>query len=116
MLILQTNKKNAFYFIWKALFVLKILLSFSPELFGHVGKRPDKKVEVNFESYDVIDWEINNYNTRIAQYLKKKYQLDNNYQLINYSMRNIFIENHAQNALEKLILGPFLKIENLVYL
>ena len=40
-------------------------------LFGHVGKRLDKKVEVNLKIYDVADWIENNCNTHIAQYLKK---------------------------------------------
>ena len=45
--------KNAFYFILKALFILKIImlryLNFCPDFFGHVGKRLDKKVKVNFK-------------------------------------------------------------------
>ena len=49
--------KNAFYFMLKALFVLEIFT-----LFGYVEKRLDKKVDVNFKIYDVIDWATNNYN------------------------------------------------------
>ena len=30
-------------------------------------------------------------------------------QLIESNMRNIFLENHAQNVVEKLVLDPFLK-------
>ena len=30
-------------------------------------------------------------------------------QLMKYNMRNIFLENHAQNVVEKLVLKPFLK-------
>ena len=30
-------------------------------------------------------------------------------QLIEYNMRNVFLENHTQNAVEKLVLDPFLK-------
>ena len=37
--------KNVFYFIEKALFVLKIF-KFCPGIFGHLGKRPDKKTKV----------------------------------------------------------------------
>ena len=62
--------KNAFYFILKGLFVLKIF-KFHPELFVHVGKRLDKKAKVNFKINDVTVWETNSYNTYIAQYLKK---------------------------------------------
>ena len=29
----------------------------------HVGKRLDKKAKVNFEIYDVTNWEANDYNT-----------------------------------------------------
>ena len=41
------------------------------DFFGHVGKRFDKKAEVNFKIYDVINLERNNCNTQIVQYLKK---------------------------------------------
>ena len=30
-------------------------------------------------------------------------------QLMKYNMRKIFLENHAQNVVEKLVLKPFLK-------
>ena len=46
--------KNAFYFILKAHFVLrmfKVLSSF----FGHVRKGVDKKAKANFKIYDVAD-------------------------------------------------------------
>ena len=36
----------------------------------HVGKH-DKKTKINFKIYDITDWMTNNYNTYIAQYLKK---------------------------------------------
>ena len=32
-------------------------------------------------------------------------------QLVEYNMRNIFLENHTQNLVEKLFPGPFLKIK-----
>ena len=31
-------------------------------------------------------------------------------QLIEYNMRNIFLENHTQNVVEKLVPYPFLEI------
>ena len=40
--------------------------------FGHVEKQLDKKAKVNFKTYDVTNWEINNYNIHIAQYPKVK--------------------------------------------
>ena len=46
-------------------------LNFSPEFFGHIGKRLVKKVKVNFKIRDVVNWGTNNCNTYIAQYIKK---------------------------------------------
>ena len=34
-------------------------------------------------------------------------------QLIEYNMRNIFLENHTQNVVEKLVPDSFLKIEHI---
>ena len=62
--------KNAFYFILKALFFLKIF-DFCPDFFGRMGKRLDKKAKVNFKIYDVTTWITRNYNTHIDQHLKK---------------------------------------------
>ena len=61
--------EKASYFILKAVSVLKIFnfLFF----FGHVGKRLDKKAQVDFKIYDVTVWETNNYNAHIPQYLKE---------------------------------------------
>ena len=61
---------NTFYFILKALLVLKYL-NFYPCFFGHVGKRLDKKAAVNFKIYGVTNWETNNYEIHVALYLKK---------------------------------------------
>ena len=49
--------KIAFYFTFKALFVLKIL-KFLSLIFSHVEKRLYYKEKVNFEIYDVTIWEI----------------------------------------------------------
>ena len=62
--------KNAFYFILKVLFVLKIFTIF-PDFFGYVEKRLDNKSKVNFKTYDVASWNTNNYNKHIVRYLKK---------------------------------------------
>ena len=56
--------KNAFYFILKALFVLKI---FKFDFLFMQDKRLDQKDKINFEIYDVRDWVTKNYNTYIAQ-------------------------------------------------
>ena len=47
--------ENTFYFMLKTYFILKIF-TFLSWLFGHVGKRLDKKPKVNFKIYDVTDW------------------------------------------------------------
>ena len=52
--------KNTFYFILKALFVLKVF-KFVFRLFGHVEKRLDKKARVNLKIYYVTTWKTNNY-------------------------------------------------------
>ena len=38
---------------------------------GHVEKRIDKKAKVNVKVYDVTDWQKDNWNPHIVQYLKK---------------------------------------------
>ena len=62
--------KNAFYFTSKALFVLK-MFKFVSGLFGHVGRRLDKKDHENFKFYNVTAWLTNSCNNHIAQYLEK---------------------------------------------
>ena len=62
--------ENAIYFTSKALSVLKIF-KFLSLLFGHVTKRLDKKVQVNFKFHDVTAWLTNHRNTNIAQYFRK---------------------------------------------
>ena len=63
--------KNSFYFMSKALFVLKIF-KFLSSLFCHVAKLLDKKDKVNFKFQDVTTCLTNNCNTHIAQYLEVK--------------------------------------------
>ena len=48
-------KKNAFYFILKALYILKIF-KFLSWLFGHVEKTAWLESKVNFENYDFTAW------------------------------------------------------------
>ena len=53
-------------------------LNFYLDFFGHIGKRLNKKAQVNFKVHDVIYyWETTNYNAHVAQYLKKSRRLDN---------------------------------------
>ena len=46
-------------------------LDFCPDFFSQVGKRLDKKANVNFRIDDVINWYTNNYDTHIAKFFKK---------------------------------------------
>ena len=62
--------ENAYYFMLKALFVLKTS-KFLSRIFGQVEKRLDQKEKFIFKIYDVTTWETNNCNTRIDKYLKK---------------------------------------------
>ena len=68
--------KNAFYFYFKSFFVLKVL-KFLSYFFHHVEKRLDYKDKVNSKIFDVTFWESNNFNTHIAQYIKKYMQSEN---------------------------------------
>ena len=62
--------KKAFYFYLKALFIFEIF-QFMFWIFGHVGKRLDKKAKVNFNIYDVTNWVTNNCNTYTVRYFSK---------------------------------------------
>ena len=66
---------NAFYFILKPFFVLKIF-RFLSWVFGHVEKAAGLEI-INFKIYDVTDRLTKNYNPYIAQYLTKQNQPDN---------------------------------------
>ena len=50
-------------------------LKFCADFFDHLGNRLDKEVKVKINLkiniYHVINWETNNNNTHIVQYLKK---------------------------------------------
>ena len=62
------------------------------------------KSKINY----VINWEANNYNTHIVQYLKKLSQSDNDFgQLIEYS-RNIFLQNSCEKDARRLVPDLFL--------
>ena len=93
--------KNAFYFTLKVLFVLKIF-RFFVLTFGHVEKQLDQKDKVNFKICDVT-----NLKQTIAIHVlpnisrSKSNQTMIFGQLIEYKMRNIFLENHTQNVMKK---------------
>ena len=62
--------KNAFYFILKALFVLKIF-KFCLDVLGMYEKQLDLKDKFNFKVYDATAWLTKNCITHITQYLTK---------------------------------------------
>ena len=62
--------ENAFCFILKALFVLKIF-KFLVWNFGHVEETAWLESKFNFKIFDVTTWLTSNYNTHIVQYLTK---------------------------------------------
>ena len=88
--------KNAFYFMLKALFVLEIF-TFLSWSFGYVEKHLDEKVMVNFEIYDVTNWITNNHNTNSSNISGSKGNQAIKFgQLINYSVRNIFLQKSCR--------------------
>ena len=49
--------KNAFYIIFKKLFLFLGYLNFCPDSFVHVGKRFDNKASVSFKIYNFTYWD-----------------------------------------------------------
>ena len=89
--------KNVFYFVLKALFVLKIF-KFLSRHFDHVGK-------VIFKIHDATTWFTNNYNTHTTQYLTNSQNFG---QLIDHNMRNIFLQKLCGNESGRLVPDLFL--------
>ena len=75
--------KNAFCFILKALFVLKIFNFFCDDFLVMYEKWLDEKDKVNFEIHDGTSWFRNYCNKHIAQYLTNQRQPDNKIWSIN---------------------------------
>ena len=76
--------------------------------FGHVEHRLNWKGKVNFNFFDIATWETNYSNTHIAQYLKK-YRQSDTFQLIEYSIRSIFLERPFANCDGEIISKTFPK-------
>ena len=73
------------------------------------------KANLNFKIH-VSNWETNNYNAYIAQYLKKLGNRAKKFgQLIENNM-NISLKSRTQSVVEKLFLGHFLKKQNWLYI
>ena len=84
--------KNGFYFTLIALLVLKIFKILS-RLFWSCRKRLDKKAQVNFKNYDVIDWEKINTTHSLPNISRSKGNETMKFsQLIENNMKNSFLE------------------------
>ena len=81
-----------------------------PQLFGHVRKQLDEKDKINFKINDVTTWFTNNCNAHIAQYLTNNQAMKFG-QLIKYNMRNIFLQNYAENEAGRLVPDRFLSFQ-----
>ena len=101
--------KNAFYFTLKVLFVLKIFRFFVLTC-GHVEKQLDQKDKVNFKICDVT-----NLKQTIAIHVlpnisrSKSNQTMIFGQLIEYKMRNIFLEKSYTKCVDETSSKPFYK-------
>ena len=98
---------------WK-FFLFSTYLNFCPKFFGHLGKWLNKKAKVDFKIYDVFCWETNNCNTHVSR--SKGNQTMKFDQLIEYNLRNIYLEELNKNRMEILVPNPFLKHQNWAYL
>ena len=100
--------KNAFYFTSKALFVLKIF-KFLSWLFSHVKKQLDYKGKVDLKFNDITAWLANNFNIYTLPNISrsKGNQAMKFGQLIEYNMRNIFLEKSYTKCGEETSPRPF---------
>ena len=79
-----------------------------------MGKRLDKRAKTNFKTCDVTDWETNNYNADIVQYLKSKSNKTIEFgQLIEYNTRNISLEKSYKKFYREASPRPFFKTPKL---
>ena len=53
------------------LFSVLTYLQFYLDFFGYIRKRLDKKAKVNFQIYDVTNWNTKNHNRHITRHHKK---------------------------------------------
>ena len=96
--------KNGFYFTLKALFVLNIF-KFLPWLFGHVRKRLDRKDKVNFKICGVKTC-LTNYWKPISTKISRNQAIKFG-QLIEYNLRNIFLEESCTKCGGETSFRPF---------
>ena len=100
--------QHAFYFTLKALFVLKTF-KFLFSIFGHVEKRLDYKDKVNFKIYDVTTQPTIAIHTLPNISRIKGNQTMKFGQLIQYDMRNTFLEKSFAKCGGETIHRPFSK-------
>ena len=62
----------------------------------------DEKPMVNLNIYHITNWETNNYNTHITQYLRKQRKSGNEIWSVNK-----ILENDTENEVGRLALVPF---------
>ena len=87
-------------------------LCFLPDFFGFAGKRLDKKAKVILKIYDALKWNTHNYNKHTARYLRKSNQAMKLGLFVEYSVRNIFFKNHAENKAGIIVPHLFLFLKN----
>ena len=100
--------KNAFHITLESLFVLKIF-KFLSWLFGRVEKLVDYKDKINFKVYDVTTWETIGIPILPNIPRSKDNQSMKFVRLIEYNMRNIFLEKSYTKCGWESILRPFSK-------
>ena len=85
------NDENYFLFHLKNFLFLRYL-NFCPDFFRSCTKT-DKKTSFNFKIYDVVNWEKNNDNIHIDEYLKlsKGKQTMKFGQLVEYNVKHTFL-------------------------
>ena len=69
----------------------------------------DKKIEIHFKIYHLIDWETYNYNTYILANISRS--------RVNQTakvgpLKGVFFTHYTQNVIEKLLPDLFLKTQN----
>ena len=101
--------KNTFSFTWKSFFVLNVF-KFLSWLFGHVEERLHYKDKINFKLYNVTTWLTNNCSNIFPSISRSKGdQTKKGDQLIEYNMRNIFLEKLYMKCSRETIFRLFFK-------
>ena len=101
--------KYTLYFMLKALFIFE-LFTFLSWYFGYLVKRRDKKAMFNFKSYDVVTTHILPNISRSKGNQTTKFG-----QLIEYTMRNVFLEESWAKCRVEASLRPFYKKSKLSF-